>query len=252
MSAPIEGDQAPTVRRAVMLRRICGTCSASFQIAESQATNGRGVFCSRPCFLVKHSAPRKTSICSTCKTELPATPEHFELNKACVGGLSSRCKPCSNARARKWRKDNRLLLARRWTEKYARGHKAAASKLDRYYRENQPQRSRATAMRNSIRARCDARGIPFDRNWLTTRKIFELLLATERCPVCDSEFVYPSPYGALGPSDRSVSLDRIIPSAGYVEGNVAIICWRCNALKRDALLPELEAITAWLRKVTSK
>ena len=47
--------------------------------------------------------------------------------------------------------------------------------------------------------------------------------------------------------DDSPSIDRIIPEKGYVKGNVALLCWRCNNLKRDATISELETIVAWMR-----
>ena len=39
-------------------------------------------------------------------------------------------------------------------------------------------------------------------------------------------------------SPNSASLDRIIPEKGYTKGNVAIISWRANTLKRDCVDPE--------------
>ena len=43
-------------------------------------------------------------------------------------------------------------------------------------------------------------------------------------------------------SDNSPSLDRIIPSLGYIKGNVWIISYRANKIKNDASLEELETI----------
>lgn len=40
-------------------------------------------------------------------------------------------------------------------------------------------------------------------------------------------------------SPNSPSLDRIIPKKGYVPGNVQVISWRANSLKKDANLREL-------------
>lgn len=57
--------------------------------------------------------------CRHCKQLKPATAESFEKHKHCVGGITSRCKTCSNARAVRWRKDNREAIAQRWQERYA-------------------------------------------------------------------------------------------------------------------------------------
>lgn len=47
---------------------------------------------------------------------------------------------------------------------------------------------------------------------------------------------------------NSPSLDRIIPSLGYVRGNVWVISHRANAIKQDASLEELELLVKNLRK----
>lgn len=47
----------------------------------------------------------------------------------------------------------------------------------------------------------------------------------------------------------SPSIDEIIPGGGYVPGNVAIISWRANSLKRDGRLEEFRQIVRWLGDV---
>ena len=42
--------------------------------------------------------------------------------------------------------------------------------------------------------------------------------------------------------NTSPSLDKVIPSLGYVKGNVRVISWRANRLKNDGTLDELIAI----------
>lgn len=51
---------------------------------------------------------------------------------------------------------------------------------------------------------------------------------------------------------NSPSLDRIDNDKGYVVGNVAVISKKANNIKSNATVEELEAVAAWLRKVTSK
>lgn len=50
-------------------------------------------------------------------------------------------------------------------------------------------------------------------------------------------------------SNNSPSVDRFVPSMGYVIGNVHLICWRCNNLKRDATPEELLGVAQWMSDV---
>ena len=64
----------------------------------------------------------------------------------------------------------------------------------------------------------------------------------EVCPVLGLTFTP----GVGKNCDTSVSLDRLIPSLGYVPGNVAVISWRANRLKGDATAEELRKIADWM------
>jgi len=56
----------------------------------------------------------------------------------------------------------------------------------------------------------------------------------------------------LNNRDNSPSLDRIIPSLGYVSGNIMVISYRANRIKNDASLEELERIAASLRAMIDR
>lgn len=49
--------------------------------------------------------------------------------------------------------------------------------------------------------------------------------------------------------EEKPSLDRIIPSLGYVHGNVIVISVRANRLKADASLKEMSRITSFYTKL---
>jgi hypothetical protein len=72
------------------------------------------------------------------------------------------------------------------------------------------------------------------------------------CPVCHTRLLH-----SWETEDKktvhaaSPSLDRIIPELGYVAGNVAWLCYRCNSIKRDATADELRAIANWLDHVSN-
>lgn len=65
------------------------------------------------------------------------------------------------------------------------------------------------------------------------------------CPVLGVE-MKPNPK-TQGPN--SPTLDRLDPTKGYVEGNVAFICAKANTLKNDETNPEvLRRLADWLEK----
>ena len=67
----------------------------------------------------------------------------------------------------------------------------------------------------------------------------------ERCPVLGMKFNFMN---TGYPKDNSPSLDKIIPKKGYVKGNVAVISFKANSIKRNATLEELEKMTKWLKQ----
>lgn len=65
------------------------------------------------------------------------------------------------------------------------------------------------------------------------------------CPV----FGFELKYGGRGRrAANSASLDRIDSSLGYVPGNVQVISWRANDLKRDATIEELQRLLAYMTR----
>lgn len=74
--------------------------------------------------------------------------------------------------------------------------------------------------------------------------------------ICEDDFIIPDVCPVLGipikqadgrANENSPSLDKIIPSLGYVKGNVAIISQRANWIKRDASVEEIEMLLNWLK-----
>lgn len=64
------------------------------------------------------------------------------------------------------------------------------------------------------------------------------------CPVLGIRLIRAAGYRG----DASPSLDRIDNTKGYVSGNVCVISWRANALKRDSTIVELEKVVAYMRR----
>lgn len=95
----------------------------------------------------------------------------------------------------------------------------------------------AKPMVDGARARAKRLGLPFDLDW-------RQIEIPKVCPVLGIEIIQ----GQKGFCDHSPSLDRLIPSLGYVASNVRVISYRANAIKRDATVDELRALVAYLER----
>lgn len=69
-----------------------------------------------------------------------------------------------------------------------------------------------------------------------------------KCIYCDNEF---DMNGTQTDKRKSPSVDRVIPTKGYVLSNVVLCCYRCNAIKQDASLSELTKLVEVLKRITT-
>lgn len=99
------------------------------------------------------------------------------------------------------------------------------------YRRANPQRF---ALRGAKR-RAENSGVPFK---LTEE---DLPPIPDRCPVFNTVFIFGN--GCVRP--ESLTLDRIVPTLGYVPGNVMWLSHRANAMKQDASIEELHKFARW-------
>lgn len=72
---------------------------------------------------------------------------------------------------------------------------------------------------------------------------------TEFCPCCNRKLIIT---GAGSRNKSTPSLDRIDSNLGYIPGNVAVICMRCNYIKRDSTSSELRQIADWIDSMLKK
>lgn len=150
--------------------------------------------------------------------------------------------------------EKRKASAKRYHSKpevKARFAKLSRERMARLYAENPEQikaqrrewgrahyaKSRMKTILREARKRAKEKGIPFDL-------VESDLTIPEFCPV----FGWRMEVGVGKRSDRSPSLDRIIPDLGYVKGNIRVISWRANHLKSDGTVPELEKVIAYMRE----
>lgn len=97
-----------------------------------------------------------------------------------------------------------------------------------------------TLLRNS-RSRAKRNGV---KHTLTLADIH----VPERCPVLGLR-LKPSK-GRAGPA--SPSLDRINPRKGYVPGNILVVSWRVNELKKNADLSEMDRVASFYRQLADR
>lgn len=98
-----------------------------------------------------------------------------------------------------------------------------------------PRRSYCLAAKNRARRQ----NVPFDLDP-------EDIIFPETCPVLGIPLIF----SRGGRTNNTPSIDRKIPSIGYVKGNIRVISWRANRLKNDATLEELKKLVEYLEDET--
>lgn len=153
-----------------------------------------------------------------------------------------------NAYARSWYQANkeRLALARKENPRPAK-----AEYRRRYYRENRvallgkaAERRRAwpeRAIWHNAKGSAKRNGLAFDL------EISDIHIP-DVCPLLGISLEWTGTiYGISSRLDNLPTIDRVDNAKGYVKGNVWIISWRANTIKRDASIDELERLSRALR-----
>lgn len=97
---------------------------------------------------------------------------------------------------------------------------------------------------SAAKQRAKKQGVPFD---LEPSYLKEIGIP-EKCPVLGIPLNKSPGDGTGERNDNSPSLDKFIPSLGYVPGNVHIISWRANRMKSDGTPDEWIKIAEWCQK----
>lgn len=158
------------------------------------------------------------------------------------------------AREKEYRRLNKEKIAadrerrKKETPEQAQARRAAA-KIASARKKLAAQRRRrlvdpAPTMFRSTRYRAGKLQIPFALTLEDVRGLY----AEGQCECCGS-FVGAENREVMGlPATYAATLDRVVPSLGYVPGNIALLCWACNRAKGNSTLNQLEQLAAWLRK----
>ena len=182
-------------------------------------------------------------ICSKCKNEYAL--EWFVKNKQCRDGYAGTCKNCQNEYSRNWKRENRDRLAPIKRKQYADRYGVIQREKERIRKEQYPLKVRSQLLRAGMRDRARVKGIEFDSGFFSVGYLMERLSRNLNCECChnplDISFKVDRKF-----NESSPSMDRVNPLKGYVKGNVAILCWRCNRIKQDAAPQELRAIADFM------
>jgi hypothetical protein len=119
------------------------------------------------------------------------------------------------------------------TRRYYAAHK---EELQAYQRERRADNIQSILWK-SAKHRAKESSLPFDIE-------VSDVVVPDHCPV----FGMPLVVGKGYQENASPSLDRVNPLLGYVKGNVWVISWRANNLKRDATLQELEQLVQGIKR----
>ena len=105
-------------------------------------------------------------------------------------------------------------------------------------------RSRISSTLSAARQRAKQKNLPFD---IDTTYLVSIYPTDDRCPVFGTVMTFGfTPTKRSGGNPDSPSLDRIVPSLGYVRGNVVWMSFRANAIKQNATLEEIQAVAKFL------
>ncbi|MFK4444681.1 hypothetical protein ABH944_004815 [Caballeronia udeis] len=163
----------------------------------------------------------------------------------------------SSERAREWRIRNPDRAKALHERQYAANTEKIKAKAKQWAEANPERRKQIKAayddrrrndaetwsrhITRSIKCRCSKNDLPFDLTW---EDILSLIPADLTCKVLGIPLIFG---GKL--SRNSPSIDRHIPSLGYVKGNVSIISMRANAIKSDATDPnELRSVADYMAR----
>ena len=103
-------------------------------------------------------------------------------------------------------------------------------------------RSREYRMWMTTKSRAKAKGIPFEI------EVSDIVIP-EFCPLLPFIKLNTEPEPNASQRWSSPSIDRLIPSKGYIKGNILICSKRANTIKNDASVDELMMLTDNLHRI---
>jgi len=172
-----------------------------------------------------------TRKCTKCGKIYLLNKENFTSSKNCVGYLTHVCKVCTNKQKAEWKKRTGKNTSYYYKPPQVENKKDLRDKLIL---------KTARILRKGILKR--SKEINKD---ITTDFLYNFIIQkNKKCECCNVklDLSYKDSVYNLSPS-----IDRLIPENGYVISNIALLCWKCNVIKSNASLEELNAILLWMK-----
>lgn len=169
----------------------------------------------------------ETKTCTKCG--VPKGITEFHPRKDRPTGVMSWCKECHRA----YQRAAKTGASRKRNSKYNTGQQWQSKRFWAWYAANR------------AKGRARRLGLPYD---LTSEYLISI--APDVCPVLGIPLKYSdgtAKRGARSTWEDSPSVDRFIPSEGYVVGNVHVISHKANRIKANASIEEVEAVAKWIK-----
>ena len=172
--------------------------------------------------------------CSKCQLEKPL--EQYSRDRKSGDGMQAYCKSCDSEKGRQYRQRNRVAVQER-KKRYRQTNRDAINSRRKESRVHNIERELLS------KARCRAKkgNLPFDLE-------LEDIKIPDICPLLGIKLSV----GRGGHKPNSPTVDRIVPSKGYIKGNVWVISHRANTIKNNSTIEEFTLICSnWLKTIGS-
>jgi len=193
----------------------------------------------------------KKKSCSKCGETYPANKVYFRTANTCINGLSNICRKCFQKQIRGWKLKTGLVSSDHQFPEYnfsvdrIKLPKLPKFSLKRYQKYSSDIIRTAKILRQGILKRSREKKLTCDKDILTIDYFCERLSQNSVCECCGRLLnLCSKAVGVLYPD--SATVDRVNINVGYIIDNVSILCWKCNAVKKDASLHELEQLYNWM------
>jgi len=135
----------------------------------------------------------------------------------------------------------RTVSRKNWQGQYPQCKICESSLMKVKYKKNPiPQ------MLSNAKIRAKQKGVDFN---LTSQYLKKIFPKDNKCPITGLNFEFGYINKEKINKNNSPSLDRIIPSKGYVIGNVMIISDLMNRMKQDSTYEDIEKLYNFYKKI---